>query len=106
MSPLVKLLLLWLVHLTNASNSTNGTSTEPAAPVDATVVIIIVVVAVLLALGGAAYYFVFRRGAMYSALWTKMMGGSSPGATPVATGESLGNHLPMVALRVSGAEEE
>ena len=103
MNPLVKLLLLWLVHLTNASKST---STEPAAPVDATVVIIIVVVAVLLALGGAAYYFVFRRGAMYSALWTKMMGGSSPGATPVATGESLGNHLPMVALRVSGAEEE
>jgi flagellar basal body-associated protein FliL len=103
------LLLLGLLKLAEAASPSPSSLTPPSSPTPdgggATAVIIIVVIVVLLALGGAAYWFVFRPGAMYSSLWSKRIAGSSPITTAAAMGANPNNNLPMVALRVSEDEE-
>jgi len=82
-------------HTAETTNSTGGLSGGAVAG------IIIGGLFGLGAVGGAVWFFFLKEGAMYK------MGGAAVTAGPAAVSSRFGdNHLPMMAMRVNGGDDE
>lgn len=86
-----------LALVTAATNDTNSTSELSGGAIAG---IVIGSLAGVAAIGALVWYFFFMDGAMYA-------GASGPAGAATTGGQAGGsNHIPMVALRVSGNDEE
>ena len=100
-SHLSLVLLCVFLHFAEAANDTNTTSDGLSG--GAVAGIVIGVIAGLGLVGALVWFLFFKEGAMYGSV----VGSGAPdgSAISIAVSASGGNHLPMMALKVSGDED-
>jgi len=100
-SHLQLLLLGVFLHFAEAANDTNTTGDGLSG--GAVAGIVIGVVAGVGVLGALVWFLFFKEGAIYGSVVGR--GGSSGSAISTAGSASGGNHLPMMAMKVSGDDD-